>query len=194
MSRQTISPVGFCRRCGAFPATSFGGGAGSSFIGCLTNCPRCGQISEVIPGRYDLVGERVSILLDPSISVEALSHLADIARRASEGLISAVEAQAEAEKIAPGAGKIFDIRNWSDQAQATLLGSVIAAASVLGAAAISRHPGHTAPSHGSAHYEASATRGHHAQSIPPRTRPSSAPLDQSNDQAPISSPRPKPRP
>jgi hypothetical protein len=139
-------PIGFCPKCGSFPATAValgGEGAGGTFIGCSTNCPRCNGDAEIVPGTYEVIGERLSLLVDPSVTPAARAALQEIAKRAQAGEITPQEAKEAAEKIAPGSGKLFDIASWSGQAKATLYAAIIGAAAVVGAAKMASQPSHT---------------------------------------------------
>lgn len=129
-------PTAFCKSHGFFPATliGIGPGAGGTFIDCKTSCPACGQMSEVVPGTYHAHADRINLLVDRSISPEALAALRRIAEQAKANQITPEEAKEKAEKIAPGAGRLFDVGNWSDQAKATLYASIIGAIAVIGAA------------------------------------------------------------
>lgn len=89
---------------------------------------------EIVPGKYEAFSNHINLLIDPSISREALEALRKIALRAKAEKITPEEAKQEAEKVAPGAGRLFDVANWSDQAKATLYASIIGAIAVVGAA------------------------------------------------------------
>lgn len=99
----------------------------------------------MLPGRYDAVGSHLNILLDESISAEALGKLKGIAERLQRDEISPAQAKAEAEKVTPKAGKLFDIADWSDTAKATLYAAVIGAVALVVAAKVSSGGGAPAP-------------------------------------------------
>ena len=101
------------------------------------NCPKCGNPSEVISGVYDGTITGLNILVDPSISREALIALRNLAEQLQRGEISVSEAKNQAHLISPKATKLFDIENWTDQAKATLYASIIAAIGVVIAARLS---------------------------------------------------------
>jgi hypothetical protein len=109
-----------------------GGGGVISFKNSRAQCPRCGRAMEVIPGRYEEgVANQLNILIDPSISPEALEAIRRLAERAKAGKITPEEAKQEAEKISPKAGKLFDVANWSDQAKADLYAAIIKATGAI---------------------------------------------------------------
>jgi len=101
---NTRSPLAFCTHHGLVPATAFGIGAGAHnivFKNVSVSCPICGQTSEVIPGVYDFTTERLDVMVDPSISPQALSALKSIAERLQAGRINPEEAANEAAAIDP---------------------------------------------------------------------------------------------
>lgn len=127
-------PLAFCPTHGLFPAHGtirFPPRGGITIINSATGCPWCGKRAEIIPGLYENDGDTLNILIDPSISPAALKIIQTLAQKVEAGEIGLDEAKAEAEKVAPKAGRLFDIRNWSDQAQATVLAAGIAAATAL---------------------------------------------------------------
>jgi hypothetical protein len=70
---RVFHPIGFCTKHGAFAVTGIHMGGGvQTFIHCTTNCPTCGSQSEIIPGRYETNTGRLNLLIDPSISPQAL--------------------------------------------------------------------------------------------------------------------------
>ena len=134
---QTHHPPACCPEHGLFPATRFilkGGSKNIQFIRCFHGCPECGHLSEVIPGIYDASLDDLNILIDRSITPEALGEIRRIAERLQHGEISVPQAKAEAENISPKAGQLFDIANWSDQAKATLYAAIIGATAIVVAA------------------------------------------------------------
>src|SRR6185312_8458720 len=135
---QIQHPAAFCPTHGIFPATAFAFAPGVSLtiLGMSTTCPTCGRISEILPGAYSAFKDRIDLLLDPSVSAEVLAALRTIVEAARDDKISAAEARGQAEKILPGAGKLFDI-NWSDQAKATLYAGIIGAIALIAAAKLS---------------------------------------------------------
>jgi hypothetical protein len=66
-------------------------------------------MSEIIPGRYETLGVN-SVSCSSIGDAGALAALRGLAERASAGEITPEQATAEAEKIAPGAGALFDVR------------------------------------------------------------------------------------
>jgi hypothetical protein len=142
----TRHPLAFCPRHGLFAATAIAinEGAAATFIGCGTNCPACGAAAEIIPGLYQPAADRMNLLVDPSISLLALGAIRNLVERLQAGKITEDDAKREAEKIHPGAGKLFDIAHWSDQAKATLYAAIIGAVAVIVAARIASNPSQTA--------------------------------------------------
>ena len=140
---QSHHPPAFCPEHGLFPAIGFSLGAevtNTTFIGCAASCPKCGHVSEIIPGVYDPTIDGLNILIDRSISPESLAEIRRIAERLQQGKISVPQAKAEAEKISPKAGKLFDIANWSDQAKATLYAAIIGATAIVVATRMASPP------------------------------------------------------
>lgn len=132
-------PIGFCPQHGLFPVTIFGIGDGASvtLVDVGTDCPRCGAMVQIVPGTYEVVGDRLSLLLDSSIAPDALKAIGALVERVQRQEIDLDDARRAAEKIAPAAGRLFDIANWSDQAKATLYASIIGAVAVIAAAKLS---------------------------------------------------------
>jgi hypothetical protein len=91
-------------------------------------------------GAYSAFQDRVDVLLDSSVSKEALAALTRIVEATRDNKISEAEARKQAEAVVPGAGRLFDIPNWSDQAKATLYASIIGAITVIAAAKIASSP------------------------------------------------------
>ena len=137
-------PPAFCPEHGLFPAIGFRIDAGATDItvGSTIDCrePGCSRRCEIIPGVYDATLDGLNLLIDPSISPEALSAIRRITIRLQNGEISAPQAKAEAEKISPNAGKLFDIANWPPQAQATLYAAIICATAIIAAARMASSP------------------------------------------------------
>ena len=119
-----------------------GVGTTASFIGSVTNCPnpKCSHKCEIIPGVYDTTADGLNVLIDPSITPEALGEIRRIAERLQQGEISVPQAKAEAEKISPKAGQLFDIANWPPQAKATLYAAIIGATAIIAAARMASSP------------------------------------------------------
>lgn len=137
---KAMHPIAFCPEHGFFPVTAFG------LIGCgvkihmrdlVTDCPACKRPSEILPGDYEVVGDRLQLLIDASISREALLKLREIAEQLQRAEISPQEAKRRAKAVAPKAAKLFDVTNWSDQARATVLAAIIGGISVIAATKLS---------------------------------------------------------
>jgi hypothetical protein len=143
--KRILHPIAFCTQHGIFPATgiALGEGAVLGVQNCLHSCPICGAASEIIPGRYEAQASRLNLLVDSSISLEALSAIRELAEAAARGRISPEEAKRAAEKIHPKAGKLFDVANWPGQAKATLYAAIICAAGAVVAAKVASSPNQT---------------------------------------------------
>jgi hypothetical protein len=141
----TQNPTAFCSAHGFFKATAFAlaPGAKLTIRGVATNCPVCDGASEIIPGIYEAHADRINLLVDPSISHEALAALKKVAEDARANKITLDQAKQRAEQIAPGTGRLFDIANWGDQAKATLYASIIGAIAVIAAARMTSNPSQT---------------------------------------------------
>jgi hypothetical protein len=117
MSKASYPPA-FCSVHGLFPAVgSIGLGAGSSIkiLNSVTNCrtPGCNQTScEILPGEYRASDKgHLDLLLDPSISPEALAAIRELATKLHDGQITPEEAKTEISRIAPQAAGIF--KGWT---------------------------------------------------------------------------------
>ncbi len=137
-------PLAFCTVHGVFPARGFAAapGASVSFVGCRVDCPRCGAMSEVIPGRYDFATQGLNLLLDPTITPAALTAIRQLALRVKQGEISPEDAKKQAAEIFPAAGRLFDVADWSGQAKATLCAGIITAVALVAAAKMTSGPTH----------------------------------------------------
>lgn len=136
-------PPAFCPEHGLFPAIEVelhGETKNIKFEGICVKCPECGHMSEIIPGMYDTTLDDLNILIDRSITPEALGEIRRIAKRLQQGEISVPQAKAEAEKISPKAGQLFDIANWPPQAKATLYAAIIGATAIIAAARMASSP------------------------------------------------------
>lgn len=138
-------PIAFCKTHGFFPATAIALAPGSklNIQGCIQTCPQCGAPGEILSGVYQAGSDRLNVLLDPSISLQALGALRKLVERAQAGDITHDEAKKEAEKINPKVGRLFDVANWSDQARATLYAAIIGAVAYIAAAKITSSPTQT---------------------------------------------------
>lgn len=145
MAKRVFHPIGFCPNHGVFAvaAIALGENVDLTLNHCTTNCPTCGVDSEIIPGRYETKTDRLNMLVDGSISPQALAAIRDLAEAARRGMISAAEAKKAAEKIHPKAGRLFDVKDWSDQAKATLYAAIIASATAIAVARIAHTPSQT---------------------------------------------------
>jgi hypothetical protein len=114
-----------------------------AILGIAQPCPKCGHPSQIIPGTYDATQDGLNVLIDPSISPDALAAIKHLALRLKNAEITPEQAKKEAEKISPKLGKLFDISGWSDQAKATLYAAVIAAATAVSVAKMTSTPKET---------------------------------------------------
>jgi hypothetical protein len=131
-----MHPLAFCPQHGLFEAKGIRFGLNArraSLLGLTYSCPLCRTASEVIPGEYTMYGDRLNVLADPSISVDALIALRDIVVRLHRGELTAEEAEREATKAAKSFGGLLNFRTWPPEARAiviaaltTALGTVIA--------------------------------------------------------------------
>lgn len=143
MSKQPRHPLAFCPVHGVFETKLFPMGPGSfvHFAGLDTTCPTCNGRSEIISGLYETKADRLNILLDPSISVEALAAVRELALKLQRGKITPAEATKVAEKIHPKAGRLFDLLRKSNEIGATqLAAAIITAAGVIIAARMNSAP------------------------------------------------------
>jgi hypothetical protein len=92
-----------CSRCGlVFGATNIWGGGGTvRFIGCTTNCPRCGFQADILDGVYKSLGDAVQVLSMPQRSAATLRALADTLKNAKLQNSSAEEIKAAIIKQSP---------------------------------------------------------------------------------------------
>jgi hypothetical protein len=96
---QTMHPIAYCPDHGFFPVAAFGliGSGVKTFMhGVSTNCPSCNRTSEILPGEYEVVGDRLQLLVDTSISREALFKLREIAELLQRAEITPDEAKKRA--------------------------------------------------------------------------------------------------
>lgn len=119
-------PPAFCTQHGLFPATQFGleDVVEGTLVGCKVSCPKCGRLSEIIPGRYDAIGRQLSILIDPSISQEALAAIRELVGKVERKELTPEQAAAEAKKISPTLAGLFDPATWSPEVKAAIIGVV----------------------------------------------------------------------
>jgi len=133
---QIYHPPAYCPVDGIVPALAISmGGAGVppiSFVGSRTNCPQCGRLIKVLPGRYHVEFDHLSFTIDPSISPDALRALMDLAKSVGENRISPIQAVAQAETIRPGLGRLF--AGLSQESKVTIAAAIISVAGSLLAA------------------------------------------------------------
>jgi hypothetical protein len=137
---QYHHPLAFCREHGIFEDTAISFADSTLHLpygNLAVRCPVCGRSAKPLTGTYEAYREQLKVLLDESVPREALELLKQIAERLQRDEISPEQAKAEAEKISPKAGRLFDIGDWSDNAKATLLAAIFTAAAMVGSAAIS---------------------------------------------------------
>ena len=102
-----------------------------NFVGGLTNCPTCGEDAKFVDGNYEAYEDRIKILLDPNLFLEIKQAISNLIRRVQANETSLEEAKDEAEKLSPSAGRLFDVSNWSTEAQVALFGACLMAAATL---------------------------------------------------------------
>lgn len=73
-----------------------------------TNCPQCGTMSEILPGRYEMDGDRMNVDFDSSISPAALSALRDLIKKLQRSEITPQEAVLQASGISPSLGRLVE--------------------------------------------------------------------------------------
>jgi hypothetical protein len=130
-------PPAYCASCNfLFPVTGLGVSDGSSIssVNNLANCPRCGRLVKVLDGTYAAVGDALNAVLSPDVSLEARAALMRLVVSVQEKRLGLDEAKRQAEQISPKLGKIFDISEWSGDARAAFLGSVMLTIATLAVA------------------------------------------------------------
>jgi hypothetical protein len=142
MSQRMHRPLALCAEHGIFEtdAFRFANGVKMSLSGFSTPCPQCNRPSKIVPGFYHGDNEKLSLLLDPSVSRGMLEAFSRLAKDVQAGRITPKAAEREAEKIHPRAAKLFNVASWSDQARATLYASIIGAVALVVAARMSPPP------------------------------------------------------
>jgi hypothetical protein len=145
MAKQIHHPFAFCPVHGVFSApwvAALAPGTSIRFEDCVTNCPipNCDKKYEIISGLYETKADRLNVLLHPSISVEALTAIRELALKLQSGKITPAQASRATKKIHPAAARLFDIRHWPAEARATLLAGVVYAAGTIIAAKINSPP------------------------------------------------------
>lgn len=131
-------PLAFCPEHGFFeaPFVNIGFASTVTFNSILVDCPICRRVVEVLPGEYTSTPDGLNVLLDPSISKEALNALKRLAERVAEGEVSPEEADAEAARISPRLKGFFSRIDWPNQ----IVGAAVAAAITLAAARLPTEP------------------------------------------------------
>jgi hypothetical protein len=136
------APLAFCPVHGLFVASGAArAGTNARLIiqNVATNCPICNCASEVLPGLYAPDGDSIRLLLDPSASTEALDALRKIIESVQAGKITPEQAGAEAEKVKPGWGKLFNVAGWSTNS-VTLAVAMLGLIGVIANAKLSAPP------------------------------------------------------
>lgn len=133
----------YCPKHGIVPfrGVSIGTGADDiQFTNSETSCPipGCGRRSRILDGRYSAASQVYEVLADADLPPGALAALQDLLERAQNSRMPISVVKAEAERISPKLGKLFDIQNWNSDAKAILLAGLISAAAQFGAAWINR--------------------------------------------------------
>ena len=140
MATKGFAPA-FCPVHGLFDSRAISWPANSNVTvnikGSVINCPVCDRMCEIVPGEYKTDDNRLNILIDQSISLEALAALKNLAIQVRDGKKSPEEAAAEAQTIAPKAARLFDFANWSDDAKAKVVVAIIGAITAIAVARMS---------------------------------------------------------
>jgi hypothetical protein len=97
-----------------------------AFEGLGTTCPN-GHIASILDGAYETFGDEIRgyLRLNGQIIWGSLAELVD---RVNRGQITLEQARAEAERIKPGLGALFNPANWSDDTRRAILVAVISGA------------------------------------------------------------------
>jgi hypothetical protein len=96
MTKSSVHhPMAFCRKHGLFLATAFAiqdGTTNLTIKHCTTGCPQRDASAEIIPGLYDVKDGKLTVKIDPSISLEAQAAIDNLADRAKAGTLTMAEA------------------------------------------------------------------------------------------------------
>jgi len=125
-------PLAFCIDHGFFHAQMIGlSGSRVGFRNIQVGCHvrGCGRACEFIPGEYDTTTEKLNVLIDPSISPEALAALKDIIEKVLDGKLAPELAEAAVRKIAPKAVGLF--KNWTRAEVIALAAPLLAAITAI---------------------------------------------------------------
>lgn len=123
-------PPAFCPVHGLFPATAFPVRPGvleANYVGTRQGCPApgCNRIGEVISGIYSAGAKgALNVLLDPSISPEALEALKDLISKVETGEITPEQAQEKAASFEPKFTEFFSKIDWPNQAVGLFVGVI----------------------------------------------------------------------
>jgi hypothetical protein len=103
MAKQNHHPFAFCPVHGVFSApwvAALAPGTSIRFEDCVTNCliPKCDKKCEIISGLYEAKADRLNVLLHPSISVEALTAIRELALKLQSRKITPAQASRAAKK------------------------------------------------------------------------------------------------
>jgi hypothetical protein len=134
MSSRQLHPAAFCPVHGLFPVVGMilTPGSINTFVHCATNCSVRGCIAtcEIIPGEYRPRDKgRLDLLLDASISAEALAAIREVAAKLRDGAISSAEAQKEIQRIAPQLSGL--LKGWTHAEAIAFAGVIVAAIALL---------------------------------------------------------------
>jgi hypothetical protein len=137
---DSVLPM-FYRTHGLVATPSLVGFGGNFRIrGGKSTCPLCppgAPLAETFDCDYT-AAEGTYEIFTAGMSHEAILAVNALLSRVQRREISVEDAKREVEKIEPRARVLFDIWNWSDQAQATVLAAILLAAAGIGAAVINR--------------------------------------------------------
>jgi hypothetical protein len=139
-----IYPPAYCPTCGIFEAIgtiAIRPGVKVNLQGSgVTNCPHCGGDARFVNGTYEAYSDRLHLILDANIPVEARRALVALVEKVRDDAIDLKQARTEAEKISPKAARLFDIADWPAEAKAALYAGILVAAATLAAPRLSPAP------------------------------------------------------
>jgi hypothetical protein len=128
-------PPAYCHAHGIFAAVGTvamsRGATKVTLSNCVTNCPKCGEQARILDGTYTAFEDRLHIILDPSLPKHVRAALLALVQKVTDNNLDLEQARAEAERISPKAGRLFDVANWSGEAKAALYGTCLIAAATF---------------------------------------------------------------
>lgn len=143
---KLYSTVGCCPEHGIFPAgIEFPAGLKLQIKNLGAICPKCGVTAEMIPGDYDVINDRLNIVVDASISRATLEALGLIAERLRREEITLEEAEDYATKLSPKLRGLFSGLSTDNKIQIamgvlTVVGSLLGAKLAGGDTIVNNYP------------------------------------------------------